>query len=144
MHRLFKTIGVALAATLLWTAAAFAQATSANINCDGALLYNASTNGATRLLNGSQSGQQGITYVCGYTLWAGGTASVSLVYGTGTNCATGETALTPPFALTAQTGVNDTSPFYRGLSVPVGKDLCIKTNAGVAVQGLVYIKRQGR
>lgn len=104
-------------------------------SCYASAIYDASTNGATQLV-AAVTGQA--VYICGYTLFAGGTANVSLVYGTGSNCATGQTKITPAFQLVAQTGLADSSPFWRGLLAPASQALCLLTSAGVAVQATVY------
>lgn len=113
------------------TSGALAQASA----CNSSVVYDASTNGSTALVTGAATFE---IFVCGYTLVGGGTATVKLVQGTGTACATGETAITPAYSLVAQTVVSDSAPQWRGLRVPAGKDLCIKTSAGVAVQAIVY------
>ena len=129
-----RMICAALVAAGLTVAAVPANAQSA-LGCNKAAIYDASTNGATKLVTGLSTSP---IYICGYQLFAGGTASVSLVSGTGTNCATGQAAVTPAFPLVAQAGVADQSPVWRGLAVNSSTDLCIKTSAGVAVQGIVY------
>lgn len=106
-----------------------------SIACNLSALYDASTNGATRLVIGAAKTK---IYICGYTIYGGGTASVSLKTGTGTNCGTGTAALTPAYAIVAQSQVNDTSPFWRGLLADIALDVCINTSAGVAVQAMVY------
>lgn len=105
------------------------------IQCDSKAIYDASTNGSTELVALS-SGKS--IYICGKTIFAGGTASVKLIYGTGTACATGSNNLTPAFPLIAQTGLVDPSPFYRGSKTAVSNALCINSSAGVAVQAEVY------
>ena len=106
------------------------------VGCGQSAQYNASTSGDTRLVVGTANTQ---IYVCGYVFFAGGTASVKLEYGTGGTCGTGTNPVTPPFALTAQTGIVDHVPFYTGLPpVPNSNDLCINVTAGVAVQAIVY------
>lgn len=114
-----------------------AERTAAGLACTKSIIYDASTNGATQLVALGPD-----IAICGYTIWAGGTANVDLRFGTqATNpCDTGGTKLTPAYNLTAQTGVNDTSPLFRGLHVPAGKQLCINTSAGVAVQAVVYFE----
>lgn len=105
------------------------------ITCNATAIYGASTNGSTRLV----VGQQGkAVYLCGFVIYGGGTASVKLITGTGTVCATGAADLTPAFAIIAQSQVNDTSPFFRGLYVDPLTDVCINTSAGVAIQAIVY------
>lgn len=105
------------------------------IQCDSKAIYDASTSGSTELVALS-SGKS--IYICGKTIFSGGTANVKLIYGTGTACATGSNNLTPAFQLTAQTGLVDPSPFYRGSKTAVSNALCINSSAGVAVQAEVY------
>jgi hypothetical protein len=69
---------------------------------------------------------------------ASGTVNVEFDYGTGTACATGNTKIVPAFQLTAQVGIVDGSPFYRGLKGAASNAFCIKTSAGVAAQAIVY------
>ncbi|MFA6267670.1 MAG: hypothetical protein WC670_18380 [Pseudolabrys sp.] len=117
----------------------FAAPALAQVGCDQSASYDASTNGATRLVTGDSVNR---VYVCGFTIVAGGTATVGLVTGTGTNCATGQAALTPSWSMVAQTVVPDSSPAWRGLLAAPGLDVCIKTNAGVAVQAIVYFSKR--
>lgn len=105
------------------------------IQCDSTAIYDASTNGSTELV-ALTSGRT--IYVCGYTIMAGGTVNVKLIYGTGTACATGSNNMTPAYQLTAQAGVSDQSPFSRGLKTASANALCINTSAGVAAQAIVY------
>lgn len=128
-----KRLAAALAffAALFFAVPALAQQTT----CRQTALYDASTSGSTVLKTGVTTAN---IYICGFNIWAAGTATVKFVYGTGTTCATGETALTPAYSLITQTGVRDDSPIWRGLLVPAGNDLCIKTSAGVAVQSQIY------
>jgi hypothetical protein len=117
---------------------AMAQGVSPNqmFGCNQSKFYDASTSGATKLVAGVAG--KGI-YVCGWNFLAGGTVNVSLVYGTGTNCGTGTTAITPAFQFTAQTADIDHLPVYTGITpVPTPNDLCINASAGVAVQAIVY------
>lgn len=126
-----RTIALALAFLLAAPIAALAQADS----CRTSVFYDASTNGSTKLVTGAATVE---IFICGYTLVGGGTATVKLVHGTGTACATDETAITPAYSMVAQTVIPDSSPMWRGLRVPAAKDLCIKTSAGVAIQAIVY------
>lgn len=119
-----------------WSVAPRAQGTNLPTGCDKAVIYDASTNGATQIRAAGS-----VIQICGYTIWAAGTATVKLVYGTGTNCATGETAITPAFSLITQTGIVEASPYFRGMNAPSGNALCIKTSAGVAVQAIVYFSQ---
>jgi hypothetical protein len=119
-------------ALLAVAAPAFAQTVRP---CSNSVVYDASTNGSTELVALS-AGRK--VYVCSLALWAGASATnVGLVYGTGSACATGETALTPMFRLAANTGLVIPAATWNGLQAPAGKALCLKTSAGNAVQGLV-------
>lgn len=111
---------------------------TALITCDNSITYDASTNGSTQLV-ALASGQK--IYVCGYSILAAGTVNVELDYGTGTACATGNAKMTPAYQLTAQVGIVDGAPSYRGLATIASNELCLKTNAGVAVQAIVYYTR---
>lgn len=110
------------------------------VACNLYAKYDASTNGDTQvvaLVAGSS------IYICGYGIHVGASATnVKLEYGTGTNCATGTTALTPAWVLAISGDKTVMSPFYAGLSVPTGNALCINTSAGNPVQVEVYYAQQ--
>lgn len=135
-----KALLFAIAAAFLALAPAQAQQVGA-VYCSQSATYDASTNGATRLV--ANSSNRAI-YICGYQItWgAAATGNVTLEYGTGTNCATDETAITPAVQGVAQFKVEDNSPVWRGLTVPVAKDFCLKTSAGIAIQAIIYYTLQ--
>ncbi len=109
---------------------------SQTIACTNAAIYDAATNGSTKLVTGTTTQR---IYVCGFVLFGGGTATVKLIFGTGGTCGAGTTAITPGFNLVAQSQLVDHQSYYEGLlPVPVSNDLCINTSAGVAIQGIVY------
>ena len=120
----------------IYTQGGRAQSPQPLTACTRAAQYDASTMGSTQMVAAG-----GAIYVCGYILWAAGTVTVGLDYGTGTNCATVAGEVTPAFQLTTQTGINDPSPYFRGLSVPSGNALCLDTSAGVAVQAIVFYEQ---
>lgn len=105
------------------------------ISCAQSAIYDTNTSGSTQLV-GALGGK--IIYVCGYSLFSAGGVNVNLQYGTGSNCGTGTTKITPAYQLTAQTGLVDGSPYYRGLATTASQQLCLNTSAGVAVQAIVY------
>jgi hypothetical protein len=111
------------------------SAVAQSVDCRSSVVYDAATNGSTRLIVGVKTQS---VFICGYNLFGGGTATVKLVTGTGTACATDEVAITPAYSLVAQASVPDSSPFWRGLFAAPGLDVCIKTSAGVAIQAIVY------
>lgn len=133
MRRLILLLIAALAFVPL---PAVAQSSATAQPCTGAAIYDASTNGSTRLVTAREVG--GI-YVCGYVFSTSNLSAqvaVKLIFGTGSACATGSTNLTPAYVMSPN--VVDPSPYFRGMYVPPGNDLCINTNAGVAVQATVY------
>lgn len=98
--------------------------------------YDASTNGATQLVALS-SGKT--IYVCSYSFTSSSTTAntLKLVYGTGTNCATGQTAMTPGYVLqaAASTGpIGKVSPNSAGLQTAASNALCVLTNAAQPAQ----------
>lgn len=76
-------------------------------------------------------------YVTSFDVIAGGTGNVSFVYGTGSNCGTGTTALTGVYPLTAQAGIAKGSGLGPVLVVPAGNALCVTTSAAVQMSGSV-------
>lgn len=134
MMRFLTALAVAV---LLCAAPAHAQVNPDQMfGCTQSAFYDASTNGSTKLVTGVVGKQ---IYVCGFLLFGGGTANVKLVYGTGGTCGSGTNAITPAFALIAQSQASDPRYLYAGLTpVPASNDLCINTSAGVAIQAIVY------
>ena len=116
---------------------------TAPLNCDSYAFYDASTNGATQLV-ALTSGQT--IYVCGYSFSSSSTTAntVKLVYGTGTNCGTGQTAMTPGAVLQAATSTGSVgkvipvSGWSRGLKTAASNALCVLTNAAAAAQVEVW------
>ena len=99
---------------------------------DQSVAISVATNSSTQLvaLNATKR-----IYVTSFMLQAAGTASVSFVYGTGTNCGTGTTALTGTYALTAQGSLAMGSGLGAVLEVPIGNALCIVDSASVQISG---------
>lgn len=132
-----------LAAVLFfsWVPPAQSQQTG-QLTCSQNAQYDASTNGATRIFTANATSPRQ-AFICGFTINVGAVATnVGLSYGTGTNCGTGTTALTPTFVLPAAGQVFDDAGIWHGLTVPAGKDLCIVASAGNPVQAIVYYTYQ--
>jgi len=128
---------LALAACFL-AAPARAQGVSPNqmFGCNQQAIYDNNTNGTTKLVTGVANKQ---VYICGWNIMPAGTVAVQFVYGTGGTCAVGQTVITPAFQLTAQIAEIDHLPVYTGITpAPASNDVCIKTNAGIAVQAILY------
>jgi len=116
---------------------------TAPLNCDSYAFYDAATNGATQVvaLTSSQ-----VIYVCGYSFSSSSATAntVKLVYGTGSNCVTGQTSMTPGVVLqaAASTGpvgkVIPVSGWSRGLKTAASNALCVLTNAAATAQVEVW------
>lgn len=78
-----------------------------------------------------------VIHVTSFDFMSAGTANVTLVYGTGTNCGTGTTSLTGAYPLTAQAGVAKGSGTGPVLVVPAGNALCWTNSAAVQVSGSI-------
>lgn len=86
-------------------------------------------------------------HVCTIIAQAGGTTTFTLKRGTGTNCGTGTTAVSPGWELTAQTGFSQGSGFGEllgaagagtaGGAMTSGNALCVTSSAGVNLHVLV-------
>lgn len=83
-----------------------------------------------------------VIYVCGWDFEAAGTVNVSLISGHGTACATGETAETGVYQLTAQTGLARTNGGAIQFRTAAGDATCIKLSGSIAVAGqLSYVQQ---
>lgn len=92
--------------------------------CNTVAKYDGVNQSGTTQLIALSSGQK--IYICGYTIFSPSTTAVAqLVYGTGTNCATGQSGLTPAYQLTAQKPIIDGRPFVHGLQTASGQALCL-------------------
>lgn len=80
-------------------------------------------------------------YVTSYDVIAAGTGNITFEYGTGTACATGTTALTGAYNLTAQAGIAKGNGIGAVLVVPAGNALCVLTSAGVQMSGSVSFQQ---
>src|SRR6266446_1813968 len=74
--------------------------------------------------------------ICGWHVTASVAGTFQLFYGTGANCVTGNTALTPAFNVSAQAPSADHTD-YAHIGVPAGNALCV-TPSATTVQVLVY------
>jgi hypothetical protein len=108
------------------------------LTCSKTAFYDASTNGLTKIITAATTGSDRI-YICGYTVNVGAAAvNVALKYGTGTNCATNTTSLTPTWVLPIAGQLIEQHDIWTGLVVPLQTDLCVFTSAGQAAQVQVY------
>jgi hypothetical protein len=76
-------------------------------------------------------------YVTAWDVIAAGAGSITIEYGTGTNCGIGTTPLTGAYPLTAQTGEAHGAGVGPILVVPAGNALCALTSQAVQMSGSV-------
>lgn len=76
-------------------------------------------------------------FVTNFNFMAAGTLNVTMVYGTGTNCGTGQITLTGAYPLIAQAGISAGVGVGPVLVVPQGNALCIITSGSSQVSGSV-------
>jgi hypothetical protein len=76
-------------------------------------------------------------YICGFLINGAGAATAKLVYGTGTNCATGQVSLTPAFTLAAGSNVSFGNGLGYVLKTASANALCLTNSAAVAANVLV-------
>jgi hypothetical protein len=72
------------------------------VACDSSASLTMTTATTTQLV-ALQSGKS--VYICGFVINGGGSTTTRLVQGTGTNCGTGTTNITPAFNLTSGTAI---------------------------------------
>lgn len=76
--------------------------------------------------------------ICGYMLVASGNAATfQLVYGTGTNCANGQTPLSPIIAISNSTSLVNRNP-YIVENTPAGQGLCVIITGLGTIDATVY------
>ncbi len=80
-------------------------------------------------------------YITAWDVISAGTGTVTLVYGTGTNCGSGTTSLTGAYPLIAQAGIAKGNGLGPILFVPAGNAICIAVSTSVQVSGsLSYVQ----
>ena len=80
-------------------------------------------------------------YLCDFTIMAGGTVGVQLIYGTGTACATGETDMTGVLPLVVNSGW--THNYGGRLKTAEANALCIELSGAVQVDGVATYRKMG-
>lgn len=70
-------------------------------------------------------------YICSYAMEAGGTTTGTIVYGTGSDCGSGTTALSAAYEWTAQTGIARGSGLGTIMRTPASQALCITNSQAV-------------
>ncbi|MBA3811683.1 MAG: hypothetical protein H0X27_08605 [Caulobacteraceae bacterium] len=78
-----------------------------------------------------------VIYVTSWDVEVAAADTITLEYGTGTNCATAPTPITGPYNFLAGGGLTKGTGLGPVLIVPSGKALCIVTSAAVQASGSV-------
>jgi hypothetical protein len=127
----------ALVLLLLWPTIARAQQVINMPNgvygCTGHTFYDASDLGKKTVVAGVAARR---VYVCAYIIGTGGTATtIDLGSGTGTDCVTTYTKITPSWQLAANDKIGFSSVYWNGLATLLaGDSLCVNSNGANAHQ----------
>ncbi len=119
-------------------AAYFATNSSGNlagvVGCDSSAQLTVSTATTTQIvaLVAAKS-----IYICGFVINGAGATTAKLVYGTGTNCATGQVSLTPAFTLATGSNVTYGNGLGYVTKTIAANALCLTNSAAVAANVLV-------
>jgi hypothetical protein len=104
------------------------------IQATASVPINISTATTTQLIAASGSTK---IYVTAWDVIAAGAGSITIEYGTGTNCSTGAAPLTGAYPLTAQAGEAHGTGIGPILIVPPGNALCALTSQAVQMSGSI-------
>ena len=125
-------------ATAPTTASLTGVVSSANLTglvaCDSSAVLSMSTATTTQAI-ALVAGKS--IYICGFVVNAGGTTTARLVQGTGANCATGLTNLTPAFNLATGGNVTLGNSVGQVLKSSSGSAVCVTNSAAIALNILV-------
>jgi hypothetical protein len=124
---------------LLWlalTALAHAQSVGGQpLICNKSFQVSQGAVALTRIVQGTPTT---VISLCGWDVNAGAAAGTwQLQSGTGTNCGTGTTVITPVYSLGIN-GVQVDHPTYASISLPQGNDLCLVTTGTGPTALLLY------
>ena len=104
------------------------------VGCDSSAMLSMSTATTTQVV--ALSAGKSI-YICGFVVNAGGTTTARLVQGSGTNCGTGQSNLTPAFNLISGANVTLGSAVGQVLKGNSGSALCVTNSAAIALNVLI-------
>lgn len=145
MTRLRPLLAILAALVALAPGAALAQAQQlyelSSSTANAQVPINISTATTTQLVAApiaiEPGGGTAAIYVMNYETVAGGTGNIQFVYGTGTNCGTGQQPITGAYPLVAQSRINGGGSFGPVWQLPAGNALCAITSAAVQMSGFV-------
>ena len=104
------------------------------VGCDSSALLTVSTATTTQIV--ALAAAKSI-YVCGFVINGAGATTAKLVYGTGTNCATGQVSLTPAFTLATGSNIVFGGGLGYVMKTIAANALCVTNSAAVAANVLV-------
>jgi hypothetical protein len=139
--RKLLTFLIALAAIAMSPNFAFAQtqmqsgAGNTVIGCDHYTPLGNLATATTKELVPLSSGKT--IFVCGFEMHAAAATTVTLVYGTGTNCGTGVQNITDDFHFGALDGMVSRE-VHQGMKTAASNALCVKNSSTNAIDGGVY------
>jgi hypothetical protein len=132
------------AGQLVLGAATPTTSTTAGVNSSGALAGMVGCNSSAVLSMSTSTTTQAIAlaagksiYVCAFVMNGGGTTTGRFVHGTGTNCATSPSNLSPAFNLINGGVINLGSGLGQILKTSAGSALCVTNSAAVALNVLI-------
>lgn len=111
-----------------------AHAQAPNRGCTQSKTFDSSTSGSIQLVAAIAGNS---VRICGFAFFAGGTTTGQLLYGTGSTCGTGATAITPAFPFTINTSLSWPSAYFQGLFAPTGTALCVALGSSAKLTGFV-------
>lgn len=120
------------------TAAPLPVSTIGTGQADNSLPINISTGATVQIVPASGSLA---VYITGWDVIAAGTANFTLVYGTGSNCGTGQQPLTGAYPLVAQAGIARGSGNGTILKAPAGSAICAINSAAVQMSGSISFRQ---
>ena len=106
------------------------------ISCDQYTPFGNLATATTKELVPLSSGKT--VYVCGFEMHATAATTVTLVYGTGTNCGTGVQNITDDYDFVAADGLVSRSATNHGMKTAVSNALCVKNSSTNKITGGVY------
>jgi hypothetical protein len=104
------------------------------VQANASVPINISTATTTQLVPASGSAR---IYVTAWDVVAGGVGTIKLEYGSGTNCATGTTAMTGAYTLTAYSSIAKGTGLAPVFVIPAGDALCAVTGTAAPMNGSV-------
>ncbi|MEQ1949022.1 MAG: hypothetical protein ABL995_17655 [Bryobacteraceae bacterium] len=129
-----SSTGAAVPTTANYTGANSSGNLTGIVACDSSALLTVSTATTTQTI--ALSAGKSI-YVCAMVINGGGTTTAKLVTGTGTNCGTGQSNLTPTFNLVAGSAVSLGNGLGVLFKTASGGALCVTNSAAQAANVFV-------